>query len=89
MAAATSLTPEQRALRARIAGLESWANTTDRRARSSKGQAGLLAKFEREVDPDGILDPAVRRERAEAKRKAHMARLSLASSKARAAKKAS
>lgn len=86
---ASSLTPEQRALRARIASHASWANTGDRRARSSHGQRGLLAKFEQEVDPDGVLAPEVRRLRAESKRREHMARLSLASAKARAARKAS
>jgi hypothetical protein len=45
-------------------------------------------RFEREVDPDGVLSPAERARRAESARKAHFTRLALASSRARAARKA-
>jgi hypothetical protein len=48
----------------------------------------MLAKFEREVDPDGVLPAKERRRRAENARQAHMQRMALASSKARAARKA-
>jgi hypothetical protein len=47
----------------------------------------LLAKFEAEADPDGRLPDEERRRRAEHLRKAHMARMALASSRARAARK--
>jgi hypothetical protein len=43
----------------------------------------MLAKFEREVDPENILDPAERARRAEYKRRAHMQRLALKSAQAR------
>jgi hypothetical protein len=46
-----------------------------------------LAKFEREADPQGVLDPAERARRAEHLRRAHFTRLALASSRARAARK--
>lgn len=82
MAASTSLTPEQRAMRARIAAHTRWSKE-DPKPAASRGQAGLLARFEREVDPDGVLPPQERRRRAESLRRAHMARLALASSKAR------
>lgn len=36
----------------------------------------FLARFEREVDPDGVLPPAVRAKRAQHALKAHMTRLS-------------
>jgi len=42
-----------------------------------------LDRFEREVDPDGVLPPEERRRRAEHARKAYFLRLALASSKAR------
>ncbi len=81
------LTPEQRALRARAAAYASWAATSDPSARGRPGQAALRSRFEREVDPDGVLPSAERARRAEAARKAFFARLALASSKARAARK--
>jgi hypothetical protein len=40
-------------------------------------------KFERDVDPEGVLPPEERARRAEMARKAHFARLALASAKAR------
>ena len=84
-----SLSPSERTLRARIAAHESWAKTPDRKARTSAGTKAFLDKFELGVDPDGILEPAERARRAESKRKAHFARLALASAKARRLKKAS
>ena len=47
----------------------------------------MRAKFEREVDPDGTLDPAKRERRVNSLMKAHMLRMSLAASRARAAKR--
>lgn len=81
------LTPEQRRLRASVAAHVQWASEPDRSARTKAARDGLLAKYEREVDPDGKLPPEERRRRAEHLRKAHMARMALASSRARAAKK--
>lgn len=42
-----------------------------------------MERFEREVDPDGVLTPAERARRADHARKAHFARLSLASARSR------
>jgi hypothetical protein len=70
-------------LRARLAALDSWAQTPDRAARTAPARAGLLARFEREVDPDGVLLPAERAKRAESARRAFYARLALASAAAR------
>jgi hypothetical protein len=83
------LTPEQAHLRASIAVNERWAKSTadDREANAIRGQAGLRDRFAREVDPDGQLDSAERERRAGNKYKAHMQRLALASSRARAARK--
>ena len=44
---------------------------------------GFLQRFEREVDPEGVLEPAERARRAEAARKAYMLRLALKSAQAR------
>jgi hypothetical protein len=80
------VTPEERALRSRIAAHVKWASTPDPTAATERARAAALDRFEREVDPDGTLDPKERARRAEHLRKAHMARLALASAKARAAK---
>ena len=84
-----ALTPTQQRLANQAAALERWAHTpkAEREANGRRGQAGLLARFEREVDPDGTLPAAERARRANRKRKAHMARLAKASSQARTAKK--
>lgn len=83
----STLSPAERKLRAQIAAHTSWANTDDRRARTANGTAALLSKFEREVDPDGTLDPSERARRAESARKAHFARLAFKSAQARRQRK--
>jgi hypothetical protein len=77
------MTPEQRALRARAAAHTSWANTADPRKRTAPARKGFMARFEREVDPDGKLSQEERQRRAESAMKAHMAKLALKSSRAR------
>ena len=54
-----------------------------RAVRTATACAAALAKFEREVDPEGVLAPEERRRRAEHARKAHLARISLRSAKVR------
>ena len=78
------MTPGERTLRARAAAYEMHAKHGSRKA-AVKGQAALLAKFERQVDPDGLLTPEERRRRALHARRAHMARLALASARSRRA----
>ena len=68
---------------ARIAAAERWGRTVDRRAATEPARRGLRAKFEREADPDGVLDPTERTRRAQALLTAHMLRLARASAKAR------
>lgn len=77
-----------RSLVARIAAHESWAATPDRSARTEPARRAMLARFEDEVDPDRILDPQDRAQRAEHARKAHFTRLALKSAKARRKAKA-
>jgi len=83
------LTPSERALRARMAAHASWANTSDRRARTAPGRKAAMDRFERQVDPDGTLDPKERALRAEQAKKAHMTRLALKSAQARRRKRLS
>ncbi len=77
------LPPNERVLRARIASHRSWANTADRSARTAPGRKAALDKFEREVDPEGILNPAERATRVEHARKAYFTSLALKSAQAR------
>jgi hypothetical protein len=88
LAASVSLSPEQRSLRASLAAHEMHARH-DSREITANARAGFLAKFFREVDAatPGLPEPE-RLRRAEHLLRAHMARLALASSKARAKRKA-
>ena len=79
--------PQERRLRAEIGAHEKWAREPDRPAATAKARRAFLAKLEAEVDPAGVLPPEERARRVEHKRQAHMKRMALASSRARAAKK--
>lgn len=83
------LTPEQRTSRAKIAAGVRWTKEVDPVTATQPARDGLIARFEREVDPDGVLAPEVRYTKALRLRQAHMRSLALKSSKARAAKRAS
>jgi hypothetical protein len=72
-----------RSLIARLAAHESWAHTADPSARTAPARRALLDRFERQVDPGGLLPPAERARRAEHARKAYFARLALRSAQAR------
>ncbi|GEN78703.1 hypothetical protein [Actinotalea fermentans] len=76
-------TPSERTLAAQVAAHESWAHTPDRTARTAPARAALMARFEREVDPDGTLPPDERARRAESKRHAYYSRLALKSARSR------
>jgi hypothetical protein len=60
----------------------------DSRELTRAGRAAFLSRFEREVDPEGVLPPEERARRAIHARKAYFARLALKSAKARRRKKA-
>lgn len=86
-----SLTPAERVLRARLAGHTSWANTpamADRRRRTAPGTAAFLARFERQVDPDGLMDPVDRAKAVQNAKSAYFAGQALKAAKAKRAKKA-
>jgi hypothetical protein len=63
----------------RLGAHVSWANTTDRSARTAPGRAAMDAKFLAEADGDPV--------RAEHLRKAHYIRMALKSAEARRAKR--
>ena len=84
--ARTPLTPEQRTLRASRAAHTRWAKE-DPAETATRGQAGLRARFDREVrEAEPGLTEAEYERRAGHLYSAHMAGLALASSKARARK---
>ena len=81
----STLTPEQRAMHARQAAYARWGRTPleQRRKATAPARAGLMTRWEREVDPDGTLPLAERAVLAESVKRAHMVRMALASSRAR------
>jgi uncharacterized membrane protein len=83
LAASTSLTPEQRRLRAQIAANDRWSKPGARERQAHVIAEARLARHEQLVDPDGTLNPAERRQLAENSLRAEMARLALRSSRAR------
>jgi hypothetical protein len=82
------LTPEQRTIRGAIAANTRWSRE-DPDANARRGQAGLRARFDREArEAESGLSEAEYARRAGSAYRAHFARLALASSKARGARKA-
>jgi hypothetical protein len=77
----------ERSLRARLAAYALHAQR-DPRETTANGRTAFLARFDREVDPEGLLEPDERRRRAEQARRAYFTRLALASAKARRTKRA-
>lgn len=78
-----SMEPNERALRARLAAHTRWALEPDPAAATAKARQVFMDRFEREVDPDGDMDPVERARRAKSARKAHFTRLALKSAQAR------
>lgn len=76
---------ERHRIAGRIGAHESWARTPDRSARTRNARQAFLARFENQVDPEGILPPAERAVRAEHARKAHFQRMALKSAARRKA----
>jgi hypothetical protein len=78
---------ERRVLQARMAAHLLHARITNPSAHTAPARQAFLSRFEREVDPEGVLDPLERARRAEHAKKAYFLRLALASRKARARKR--
>ncbi len=72
-----------RSLIARLAAHESRANPADPSTRTAPARRALLDRFERQVDPDGVLSPEERARRAGHARKAYFTRLALRSAQTR------
>lgn len=75
---------EERTARARLGAHISWANTTNPSARTAAAREAADRRFEKQVDPDGVLPPEERARRAKHARAAFYARIQLKSAKARA-----
>ncbi|MEX0698902.1 MAG: hypothetical protein WD354_04135 [Acidimicrobiia bacterium] len=80
------LTPQQRSLRGRLAA-HTLHSKVDSTAHTEAARNAFMARFERQVDPDGVLDPAERSRRAEQAKKAYFAGLALKSARARGARR--
>lgn len=78
-----SSTASERILRARLASHEKWAACPDRSAATAPARRAFDERFEREVDPDGVLTPDERACRAQHARKAFYTRLALKSVQSR------
>lgn len=76
------MTPEQRVMRARLGAYAQHAKHDPKRT-TAKARQTFAERFEREVDPDGVLEPTERARRAEAAKRAYYTRLALLSSRAR------
>jgi hypothetical protein len=79
------------AIDGRIGAAVRWSRATraDRQRQSDALLAGRMARFERQVDPDGVLSPEERRRRAEHASREQQLRASKAAAAARSARRKS
>lgn len=77
-----------RRLRAQAAAHARWAHTADREAATAPARKAFIDRFEREVDPDGVLDPVERARRAASAKKAYFLGLAAKSAETRSRRKA-
>ena len=75
--------PAERTFRARLGAHTSWANTVDPASRTAKAREAAVGRFEKQVDPDGTMEPGERTRRAEHAKKAYFAQIALKSHTAR------
>lgn len=78
-----SSNPVDRTLIAQIAAHTRWSRTPDRAAATAAARKAALDRFERQVDPDGTLDPATRSKLAANARTAYFTNLARLSAAAR------
>ncbi len=71
------MTPAERSMRSRIGALTAHARGS---TNTGPARAAFLSRFELQVDPDGVLEPAERARRAEFARKAYFTSLALRAS---------
>lgn len=67
-----------KAMAGRIGAHTRWAKEPDRKAATAPARKGFRARFERQVDPDGVLSPAELAIRTDHAISAHMCRLAMA-----------
>ncbi|WP_256334844.1 hypothetical protein [Lentzea albidocapillata] len=77
------LTPAQRTLRAKLGAYTSWANTTNRTARTDAARKAAKNRFRVLADPDGVLPPEMVEERAQALEREHYTRMAFLSARSR------
>ena len=82
-----SSTPAERSMQRRLAVHSSWAKTEDRAGRTEPARKASFARFEKLVDPAGVLTPEERAKRANNALQAHMLRMALAAAKAKRLRK--
>lgn len=83
---ANQLPHTERVLAGRNGAHKSWAQTQDRTARTENARRAADERFERQVDPDGVLPPKERAKRAKSARAAFYAEIQRRSAAARRAK---
>lgn len=79
--------PAERSLRARSAAYMRWAVTDDRQAATAPGRAAARSRFEKLVDPEGVLPEEERAKRAAYARSAFYADMARKSAAARRKRK--
>jgi hypothetical protein len=77
-----TMTPGERALRARMAAYVLHSRY-DSKELTEPARRAFNDRFEKQVDPDGVLPPSERQRRADAAKKAYFTRLALKSAQAR------
>jgi hypothetical protein len=87
LTAQTGFTAAERKLRATLAAESRWAQPGSRETARVTARASMIARFEKQVDPDGVLPPAERAKLAESARRAHLLSMSLKSVRARRLRK--
>lgn len=75
--------PAERTLRARLAAHALHAQVSDPAAHTAPARRAFMDRFERQVDPTGLLDPAERSRRAAHAKTAYFSALALRSVQAR------
>lgn len=76
----SALTASQRSQRAKIAAAARWAKADGHQGTQAARDA-FMARFEDEVDPDGVLSADERARRAESARRAYFQRMAFARSR--------
>jgi hypothetical protein len=82
------MTPEQRRLRAQVAANKRWSRYMAREDQADAARSAIIARLERQVDPDGALAPQVRAALVRAAARELSARLNAAKARKRSRRSA-